>query len=118
MFTLWVTLKVKPEGRDEFLKAVTENAKLSVRDEQGCYRFDVVELREGSNQSDQFAFYEVYRDAEAFEKHMKTPHFLAYKDISADVVILDNQTDQSDVRGQLLASFYKADQPGLVVSPE
>lgn len=117
MFILWVTLKVKPEGREEFVNAITENAKLSVRDEEGCYRFDIVELGGGSNESNQlnhFAFYEVYRDREAFEKHQATPHFLAYKNISAGLVVPDNQTDQTGVSGQLLASFGKAVQPGLL----
>lgn len=115
MFILWVTLKVKPEGREEFVKAITENARLSVRDEEGCFRFDVVELGEGSNQSNQFAFYEVYRDREAFKRHQTTPHFLAYEDIFAGLVVPDKRTDRTGVRGQLLASFGKAVQPGLLV---
>ncbi|MEY9776305.1 putative quinol monooxygenase [Arthrobacter sp. MW3 TE3886] len=107
MFSLWVTLEVKPEGREEFLDAIAENARLSVQNEPGCYRFDVIELGEGSNL---FAFYEVYRDRAAFEReHLTAPHFLAYRAISARVVVPGSQ---SDIGGHLLTSFDAADQPG------
>lgn len=100
MFSLWVTLEVKPEGREEFLDAITENARLSVQDEAGCHRFDVVELGEGSNR---FALYEVYRDRAAFEQeHLSTRHFLAYRQIAGRVVVPGSQ---SDVGGPLVASF-------------
>ena len=48
MFSLWVTLEITPEGREEFLEAIAINARASVRDEEGCYRFDVIELGAGS----------------------------------------------------------------------
>jgi quinol monooxygenase YgiN len=107
VFSLWVTLEVIPEAREEFLDAITENARLSVQDEPGCHRFDVVELGEGSNR---FAFYEVYRDRAAFDKeHLTAPHFLAYREISARVVVPGSQ---SDIGGPLLRSFGAAGQAG------
>ncbi|MFJ5696431.1 putative quinol monooxygenase [Arthrobacter sp. NPDC093125] len=100
MFSLWVTLEVKPEGREEFLEAIAENAQRSVQDEPGCYRFDVVESGARSNR---FAFYEVYRDRAAFEEeHLSAPHFLAYREVSARLVVPGSQ---AEVGGHLLASF-------------
>jgi len=100
VFSLWVTLEVTPEGREEFLDAIAENARLSVQDEAGCYRFDVIELGEGSNL---FAFYEVYRDREAFAKdHLDAPHFLSYKAVAARVVVPESQVN---AEGVLLKSF-------------
>ena len=43
MYTLFVSLQVRPEKRDRFLAAIAENAAASVRDEPGCLRFDVME---------------------------------------------------------------------------
>ena len=107
MFSLWVTLEVIPEAREEFLDAITENARLSVQDEPGCHRFDVIELAEGSNR---FAFYEVYRDRAAFEEeHLSAPHFLAYREISARLVVPGSQADTG---GRLLASFDGSPRPG------
>lgn len=101
MFSLWVTLEVTPEGREEFLKAIAENARASVRDEVGCFRFDVIELGEpGSNR---FAFYEVYRDKDAFElEHKQAPHYFTYRDVSARVVVPDSQVN---VSGELFNTF-------------
>ncbi|QDG68631.1 antibiotic biosynthesis monooxygenase [Pseudarthrobacter sp. NIBRBAC000502772] len=101
MFSLWVSLEVTPEGREEFLKAITENARASVRDEAGCFRFDVIEL--GDYESNRFAFYEIYRDKDAFEKeHKQAPHYFTYRDIAARVVVPGSQVN---VGGELRSSF-------------
>jgi autoinducer 2-degrading protein len=86
MLSLWVTLEVKPECREEFLKAIEVNAQTSVREEEGCFRFDVIEL--GETGSNRFAFYELYRDEAAFAvEHLQASHFLVYKEIAARVVV-------------------------------
>ncbi|MFJ4169646.1 putative quinol monooxygenase [Paenarthrobacter sp. NPDC089714] len=101
MYSLWVTLDVMPAHRGEFLAAIAENARASVRDEQGCFRFDVVELGEAG--SNHFAFYEVYRDREAFEQeHKNAPHYFAYRDVSARVVVPGSQVN---VGGELHNTF-------------
>ena len=61
MYTLIVSLQVRPEKRDRFLAAIAENAAASVRDEPGCLRFDVMEDAQHPNL---FYFYEIYRDAD------------------------------------------------------
>ena len=103
MFSLWVTLEVLPEGRAEFLAAIAENARASVADEAGCFRFDVMELGKGSNR---FAFYELYRDRNAFEnEHKQAPHYFAFRDVAARVVVPGSQVN---VTGTLLNSFAEA----------
>ncbi|MDP9933846.1 MULTISPECIES: putative quinol monooxygenase [Micrococcaceae] len=101
MFSLWVTLEVTPGGREEFLAAIAENARASVRDEEGCCRFDVIEL--GDIGSNRFAFYEVYRDKDAFDnEHKRAPHYFAYRDVSARVVVPGSQVN---IGGGLLNTF-------------
>lgn len=75
MFTLFVSVKVKPEMRDQFLAAMEEDATGSVRDEPGCLRFDVLQ---DLSDPDRYYFYEVYRDEEAFQAHMKMPHLAGW----------------------------------------
>ncbi|MFK0085426.1 putative quinol monooxygenase [Glutamicibacter sp. NPDC090743] len=100
MFSLWVTLEVIPEHREEFLEAIAENSRKSVSDEAGCFRFDVIELGAGTNR---FAFYEVYRDQDAFEnEHKKAAHYFAYREISQRVVVPGSQVN---VTGDLINSF-------------
>jgi (4S)-4-hydroxy-5-phosphonooxypentane-2,3-dione isomerase len=96
MFSLMVQLEVRPEDRDPFLAAITENAAASVRDEPGCHRFDVTAVEgDGSR----FVLYELYDDAEAFEAHKRTPHFAAWRQV-ADRVL----TSQVNTRGTVVAS--------------
>lgn len=72
MYAVFVTINVKPEHLDPFTDASFGDAQGSVRDEPGCFRFDI--LRDESVAT-RFYLYEVYRDVEAFEAHMETPHF-------------------------------------------
>lgn len=91
MFALYVTLQVRPEGRAEFLAAITENARSSVRDEPGCSGFDVIEINGADNQ---FGFYEVYADADAFHHgHKESPHFAAWRAVAARVLVPGSQVN-------------------------
>ena len=75
MLAMWVKVRVKPEGRERFLKAIEVDAIGSERDEPGCLRFNVLHDREDPNV---YYFYEVYRDEAALEAHRQTPHFKFY----------------------------------------
>src|SRR5262249_60721393 len=63
LFALVVSLKVKPDKRDQFLAAAEDDSTCSVRDEPGCLRFDVLQDQSDANH---FYFYEVYLDEAAF----------------------------------------------------
>ena len=71
MFAIFASIKIKPDQRENFLASVTENAKLSVRDEPGCLRFDVSCDEEDG---DRYLLYEVFTDEEAWQAHMEMPH--------------------------------------------
>ena len=83
MIALMVTLKVKPDQREEFLKAAEVDSIGSNRDEPGCYRFDVLQDSEDENT---YYFYEVYRDDAAFDAHRAAPHYAVWREASQHVL--------------------------------
>jgi quinol monooxygenase YgiN len=58
-----------------------DDARGSVNDEPGCYRFDVLQ---DSDDPNTIYLYEVYRDRAAFEEHQKAPHYLRWRDTVKD----------------------------------
>ena len=93
-FIITVDFRLKPGCFDRFRELIVENARLSVRDEPGCRRFDVF-VAEGS--SDQILLYEIYDDEAAFAAHLKTPHFAVFDKASTPLV-----ADRTVTRSQLL----------------
>lgn len=84
MFTLFVTVDVRDDKVDEFVEAITINAKASLRDEPGCLAFDV--HRDNANPT-RFYFYEVYTDEDAYRVgHRGAPHFARWQE-AADVCL-------------------------------
>ncbi|MER3404449.1 MAG: antibiotic biosynthesis monooxygenase [Chloroflexota bacterium] len=82
MYVLFVKVKVKPEFVEQYLQATaTIDARGSVANEPGCLRFDVIR-----DEADPTAvyFYEVYRDREAFEAHIRAPHFIQWRETVKD----------------------------------
>lgn len=75
MLALWVKVRVKPEQRERFLKAIEVDAEGSERDEPGCLRFNVLHDRQDQNV---YYFFEVYRDEAALEAHRATPHYAVW----------------------------------------
>ena len=78
MQAIVATIQLKPEFRDQFVDALVDNAKGSVKNELGCLRFDVVQDLEDSNR---IHVYEVYRDQAAIDTHRQGPEFLKMHDI-------------------------------------
>lgn len=75
-----VDLHVRPATVDEFVAAVTANARACLRDEPGCLRFDVLRDRDDEHR---FLLYEVYADDDAFAAHRATPHFARWREAAA-----------------------------------
>ena len=59
MIAIWVKVKIKPNMRDKFLKAIEHDALGSEGDEPGCLRFNVLQDQKDANV---YYFYEVYKD--------------------------------------------------------
>lgn len=79
-----VSFTLKPGARDAFLPLVLENAAASVRDEAGCFRFDVMT---SAAEPDQVILYEIYADPAAFERHIQTAHFENFDRVTRDLVM-------------------------------
>lgn len=76
MLAMWVKVRVKPDQRDRFLKAIEVDAIGSERDEPGCLRFNVLQDEQDENV---FYFYEVYRDQAALDAHRAAPHYAVWR---------------------------------------
>ena len=76
MLAMWVKVRVKPEARERFLKAIEVDALGSERDEPGCMRFNVLQDNDDQNV---YYFYEVYRDEAALEAHRAAPHYAVWR---------------------------------------
>ena len=76
MIALWVKVRVKPEGRERFLKAIEADALGSEKDEPGCLRFNVLRDQQDPNA---YYFFEVYRDEAALEAHRAAPHYAVWR---------------------------------------
>ena len=103
MYTLLVTIEIKPEFRDRFIDEMVLNAKGAAEDEPGCYQFDVVQDASDPNK---LYLYEVYRDRAAFEAHLQAPHFLRWRDAVKDW----RAVPQQSVTGQ---NLFPSDQAWL-----
>jgi autoinducer 2-degrading protein len=75
MYSIFVTLDVHPEYIDRFKEAGLGDAQGAIRDEPGCFAFAINQDVEIPTR---FYLYEVYRDEEAFQDHLETPHFRAW----------------------------------------
>ena len=81
MYTVVVSLKVREDRLDEFLRAIDVNSQASLRDEPGCLRFDV---HRQVDDPTRFVLYEIYRDERAFtEEHRAAPHYAAWREAAA-----------------------------------
>jgi len=76
MLAIWVKVRVKPDMREKFLKAIEHDALGSEKDEPGCLRFNVLQDQKDANV---YYFYEVYKDEAALEEHRKAPHYAVWR---------------------------------------
>ncbi|MGH8186892.1 MAG: putative quinol monooxygenase [Steroidobacteraceae bacterium] len=79
MLVVLVQVVVKNEMLAEFERAILANADGARSREPGCVRFEVSQREDDPGQ---WLFYEVYKDAAAFEAHRATPHFAAYQQVA------------------------------------
>ena len=89
MIGLIVSLRIKPDRRDEFLRAIEEDGRGSREDEPGCLRFDVLQDAADPNH---FFFYEIYRDEAALEAHRAAPHYQIWR-AAVEAGVLDGPAE-------------------------
>ena len=82
MFAIFVTINIKPDQADAFREASFGDANGSIRDEPGCFRFDI--LQDGENPN-RFYLYEVYKDPAAFQAHLVASHFKTWRSAVTDM---------------------------------
>ncbi|MGF1697862.1 antibiotic biosynthesis monooxygenase [Vibrio kyushuensis] len=94
MYCIIVKNRVKPENEQRYKSIMTENAQASVRNEEGCYQFDIIQDKETP---DTFYLYEIYSNTEALQLHKQTPHYLDSRKQLGDMVI-----EQSVIRADVV----------------
>jgi (4S)-4-hydroxy-5-phosphonooxypentane-2,3-dione isomerase len=91
VYTVIVSLQVKPDMVAQFLEVMGENARASRRDEPGCLRFDV---HRDNNDLNHFILYELYADERAFaEDHRAAPHYEKWRAGSAELLEPNGQVN-------------------------
>ena len=83
MYAIFAPTIVKPKCIDEFIAASITNGETSLRDEPGCFRFDLMRDRENPRC---FHFYEVYRDEAAFNSHEASAHYAAWVEATKGMI--------------------------------
>jgi autoinducer 2-degrading protein len=76
MIVRLISVWVKPEFREEFIRVSIENHRNSIK-EKGNLRFDILQDK---NDPNKFVFYEAYESEEASNAHKETPHYKKWKE--------------------------------------
>ncbi len=82
MLVLMVSLKVKPGRADDFIAAVQADGEGTTTNEEGNFQFSAI--RDQAD-PDRFFLFEVYENEAALEAHRGMPHFLKYREATADI---------------------------------
>lgn len=93
MFSLFVSLQIRSDRREQFLQAISVQAASPLSEEPGCLRFDVCKDRDDE---DHFLLYEIYDEAESFAQHKKTPHFARWRE-AADACVADQVNTETEL---------------------
>ena len=75
MYAVVVTFRINPDDWDAFLPLMAANAMTSLRNEDGCQRFDV--CTDPARPHEVF-LYELYTDRAAFDAHLSSAHFKTF----------------------------------------
>ena len=77
-------IELKPEMREAFLAAVTENMRESLKKEPGVLALYCVAAKDNPNK---LTFFEMYADDAAYEVHRTMPHFRKYIETTKDMAV-------------------------------
>jgi autoinducer 2-degrading protein len=76
MYSIFVTINVRPEHVDAFTKATLVEAQGTVRGEPGCFQFHMLK---DPNKPSRFYFFEIFRDEAAYHAHRETENFKTWR---------------------------------------
>lgn len=114
MHSIFVTVNVHSEHLAAFTEASFGDARGSVRDEPGCFRFDI---HRDKDLATRFYLYEVYEDEAAFAAHLETPHFKKW--IETVKPMLDGELEKVEMTTVFPSDDgWRRQKPGLPDPPE
>ncbi|MFY7837511.1 MAG: putative quinol monooxygenase [Novosphingobium sp.] len=87
-------LEIDAHRLGEYKAILAVEQEASVREEPGVIMLHSVALKDRPNQ---IRLLEVYASRSAYEAHVKSPHFLRYKEATADMVLSLNLIDTDPV---------------------
>ena len=76
-------LQIEPAQLENYKAALKEHAETAVRIEPGVITLYAVYEK---NNPTHVTVFEIYADNEAYQSHLKTPHFLKYKSTTKEMV--------------------------------
>ncbi len=77
-------LEIDPDTLETYRALLTEEIETSIALENGVLSLSAVSIRNNPNR---IRILEVYANQEAYEAHLRTPHFIKYKNQTAHMVI-------------------------------
>lgn len=98
-------IEIDPNRLEEYKLILNEEAEASMRLEPGV--ISIFPMQEKNNPT-QIRILEIYANKDAYESHLKTPHFLKYKTTTLDMVKSLKLVDMSAMESEIMSSiFYK-----------
>ncbi|MEY4762059.1 MAG: hypothetical protein RLZZ200_1915 [Pseudomonadota bacterium] len=101
-------IEIDPKYQAEYLSALREGAETAIRLEPGVVA--ILPLFQKSAPA-QFRILEIYESREAYDAHIRTPHFLKYKTTTLDMVkslrLVDMQVLDEQIAAQLITRWKR-----------
>ena len=82
-FVRLVKIEIEPDALAQYTELLNQQMKTAVKLEEGVLEYRVVNEKENPHR---FTLIEIYRNYDSYLYHIKTPHFLKYKNSSQDMV--------------------------------
>ncbi|KAA6459075.1 antibiotic biosynthesis monooxygenase [Acidobacteria bacterium AB60] len=76
-------LEIDPARVEEYQRCLREEIEASIRAEPGVLKLYAVAVK---GHPEQVRLFEMYASAEAYQAHLRSPHFLKYKEQTAGMV--------------------------------
>jgi quinol monooxygenase YgiN len=96
-------IQIHPNYLTEYISILKEEAEASVRLEPGVISIFPMFQKEDSTE---FRILEIYRNREAYESHLKTPHFKKYKTTTLDMVESLKLTDMVAIDEETMLDIF------------